>query len=131
MLLGGLAFGFGLAFSGMVRPEVVLSFLYLEDFGLLLVMGGAVVVTALAYQLGPRFLRRPLCGEFGRHKSSMRPRTLAGAAVFGLGWALSGLCPGAALASVGIGNVEALWGVGAMFAGAYAQGVWFPERTKS
>jgi uncharacterized membrane protein YedE/YeeE len=127
VLLGGLSFGFGLAWSGMAKPEVVLSFLHLEDLGLLLVMGGAVGVTMLAYQVGPRALGRALCGAFDRSTATLSARTWLGAALFGLGWAVSGLCPGAALASLGIGNVEVLWGLGAMFLGAYAQARWFPE----
>ena len=59
VLLAGALFGFGLALSTMVRPEVVLGFLRFEDFGLMLVMGGAVVVTLLAYTLAPRLLSRP------------------------------------------------------------------------
>ena len=46
-LIGGMLFGFGLALSTMVSPEVVLSFLRLQDFGLMLVMGGAVAVTVV------------------------------------------------------------------------------------
>ena len=38
----GALFGYGLALSTMIRPEVVLSFLRGQDFGLMLVMGGAV-----------------------------------------------------------------------------------------
>ena len=60
VLVSGALFGFGLALSTMVQPEVVLSFLRFQDWGLMLVMGGAVVVTVLAYQLAPRLLRRPL-----------------------------------------------------------------------
>lgn len=45
-LVTGILFGFGLSVSTMVRPEVVLSFLRFADLGLLLVLGGAVVVTA-------------------------------------------------------------------------------------
>ena len=44
----GALFGFGLAFSTMIQPRVVLSFLRFEDMGLMLVLGGAVVVTFLA-----------------------------------------------------------------------------------
>jgi uncharacterized membrane protein YedE/YeeE len=44
--------------------------------------------------------------------------------IFGAGWGLSGICPGAAYASLGIGNVPILWAVGGMFVGAYLQGVW-------
>ena len=127
VLLGGVAFGFGLALSGMAKPEVVLSFLHLEDLGLLLVMGGAVGVTTLAYQLGPRYLARPALGTFEPYRASLNRRTILGAALFGLGWGVCGLCPGAALASLGIGNTEVLWGIGGMFLGAYVQGVRFPE----
>ena len=48
VLLGGALFGFGLAASTMIQPQVVLSFLRWQDFGLVLVMGGGVVLTALA-----------------------------------------------------------------------------------
>jgi uncharacterized membrane protein YedE/YeeE len=47
-LAAGALFGFGLSLSGMVRPEVVLSFLRFEDWGLMLVMGGAVAVVLFA-----------------------------------------------------------------------------------
>jgi uncharacterized membrane protein YedE/YeeE len=43
---------------------------------------------------------------------------LAGAALFGIGWGISGYCPGPAIASLGFGNPEAWWFVPAMFLGA-------------
>ena len=49
VLVSGMLFGFGLALSTMVSPEVVLSFLQWRDAGLMLVMGGALLVTLLAY----------------------------------------------------------------------------------
>ena len=71
VLTAGALFGFGLALSTMVRPEVVLGFLRFQDFGLMLVMGGAVVVTLLAYKLAPRLLVRPLLGgSFHAHPSA-------------------------------------------------------------
>lgn len=127
VLLGGLAFGVGLAWSGMAEPEVVLSFLHLEDLGLLLVMGGAVLVTSVAYRFGPRLLREPVCGTFEIVHRPPVARACAGAVVFGLGWGLSGVCPGAALASLGIGNTEVLLWLLAAFAGAWVQARWFPE----
>ena len=48
VLVCGALFGFGLALSTMVQPEVVLSFLRFQDFGLMLVMGGAVLVADAA-----------------------------------------------------------------------------------
>ena len=55
-LAAGMLFGFGLSVSTMIRPEVVLSFLRFQDFGLMLVMGGAVIVVLLAYKLAPRLM---------------------------------------------------------------------------
>jgi uncharacterized membrane protein YedE/YeeE len=125
VFVGGLVFGVGLAVSEMARPEVVLDFLQFEDFGLLLVMGGAAAVTATAYLvLGRSGGRAPLSGrEYGRRLKSMDRNVLVGGTVFGVGWGISGICPGAAYASLGIGNVTILWAVSGMFAGAYLQGV--------
>lgn len=125
--IGGMLFGFGLALSGMTKQEVVLSFLQLRDLGLLLVMGGAVVVTAAGFRLGPRLFRRPACGAFESVRAVFSRRTVIGAALFGVGWGLSGLCPGSAIASLGTGNFPVLIGIAAMFLGAYVQGRVFPD----
>ncbi len=128
LLAGGL-FGFGLSLSTMVQPEVVLSFLRFEDWGLMLVMGGAVVVTLLAYQLVPRVLGRPLLGErFHAHVSEWNRDTLTGAALFGIGWGLCGVCPGPAIAGLGTGNWDLLWAIGGIAAGALAQGLMASRR---
>ena len=84
-LLAGALFGFGLSYATMIRPEVVLSFLRFQDFGLMLVMGGAVLVVLLAYQLAPRWLARPLLDDhFHSHPSVWNRDTLVGAALFGV-----------------------------------------------
>lgn len=128
VLAGGMLFGFGLAWSTMIRPEVVLSFLRFQDFGLLLVLGGAVVVTAIAYQLAPRLMRKPLLEPaFGKHPSVLDAGTLGGAAIFGVGWGLSGVCPGPAIAGLGAGNWPLLIALAGMFAGAWAHG-WLMSR---
>ena len=130
ILVGGLVFGFGLAYSHMARPEVVLDFLQFEDFGLVFVMFGGAAVTGVAFFLAPRlFGRAPLTGDsFERRLKSFDRNVLVGGAIFGVGWGLSGICPGAAYASLGIGNVTILWALGGMFIGAYLQGYW---RTRS
>ena len=128
VLLGGIVFGFGLTWSTMIRPEVVLSFLRFQDFGLLLVLGGAVVVTAVAYRLAPRLMRKPLFeAAFGRHASALDAATLGGSAIFGIGWGLSGVCPGPAIAGLGAGNWPLLIALAGMFAGAWAHG-WLQSR---
>ena len=128
VLAAGMLFGYGLALSTMIRPEVVLSFLRFQDYGLLLVLGGAAGVTLVAYQLGPRVLRKPLVADtFGVHPSALNARTLGGAAIFGVGWGLCGVCPGPALAGLGAGNWPLVISVLAMLAGAYVQGRWFGD----
>jgi len=129
VLAAGVLFGAGLALSTMIRPEIVLGFLHFQDQGLLLVLGGAVVVTLLAYQLAPRLLGRPLAAEkFGAHPAVLDRRTIAGAAIFGIGWGMCGVCPGPAVASVGAGNWPVLWAFAGMLAGAWAQGRFSPGR---
>lgn len=121
--LGGLLFGAGLALSQMARPEVVLDFLQLEDFGLLFVMGGGAVVTGIAIAIATRLdVTAPLTGAaYRRRLRSMDRDVLAGGVIFGVGWGLSGICPGAAYASVGIGNYPILVAIAAMLVGAYAK----------
>lgn len=123
VLLSGMLFGFGLALSTMVKPEVVLSFLHWQDMGLLLVLGGAVIVTFIAYHLVPRMMKKPIAGEkFGVHPSEMSARTIGGAALFGVGWGLCGVCPGPAIAGIGVGNWPILIALAGLVLGAYVQG---------
>ena len=126
VLLSGILFGFGLAFSTMVKPEVVLSFLRFTDMGLLLVLGSGVMVTLLAYQVLPRLMKKPLLeNAFGKHASELNRDTILGAAIFGVGWGLCGVCPGPAIAGLGVGNWPLLIALAGIFAGAYVQGRWF------
>ncbi|MCX7246919.1 MAG: YeeE/YedE thiosulfate transporter family protein [Burkholderiales bacterium] len=123
-LAAGALFGFGLSFSTMIRPEVVLSFLRLQDFGLMLVMGGAVLVVLLAYKLAPRLLQRPLLDDhFHEHPSVWNRDTAVGAALFGVGWGICGVCPGPAIAGLGTGNWSLLWALAGIALGVLVQGL--------
>lgn len=123
VLLSGALFGYGLARSTMVSPEVILSFLMWKDFGLLLVLGGAVAVTLLTYRLAPQVMKKPLVGiTFGKHPAELSRRTLTGAAIFGIGWGLCGVCPGPAIAGLGCGNWPVLYALGGILAGAFVHG---------
>jgi hypothetical protein len=126
ILLGGMIFGFGLGFSHMARPEVVLDFLQFEDFGLLFVMFGGAAVTGLTFFVAPRLLDGAVLNgdRFERRLKSFDTNVLVGGGIFGVGWGLSGICPGAAYASLGVGNITILWALAGMFLGAYIQGVW-------
>ena len=119
--LCGIVFGAGLAVSGMTNPAKVLAFL--DVFGhwdptLAFVMGGAVVVSAFGFAQARR-LDRSWLGEAIAipTRSDLDAPLLAGAAIFGVGWGLVGLCPGPALASLVRGSVEIFVFVAAMLAG--------------
>ena len=123
VVVSGALFGFGLALSTMIRPEVVLDFLRFTDFGLLLVLGGAVTVALLAYQMAPRLLKRALLNEnFAQRPTATLKTTLIGSALFGVGWGICGVCPGPAIAGLGAGNWPLAIVVVAMLLGAYVQG---------
>lgn len=125
VLLCGTLFGFGLAWSTMIQPEVVLSFLRFEDWGLMLVMGGAIALTLPAYQLARRLLGgQPLLGgDFEVRQSRLDRPTLVGAAIFGIGWGLCGVCPAPAIAGLGVGNWDLLVALAGIAVGALLQGL--------
>ena len=103
-LVSGVLFGAGLAMSGMTDPNKILNFLDVTgrwDPSLLLVMAGAVPLSALAFHLGRR-RERPLFDARFLLPTNTRldgPLVL-GSALFGLGWGLGGYCPGPAIASL-------------------------------
>lgn len=120
-LLVGLLFGAGLALSDMVNPARVLAFLDVAgrwDPTLAFVMGGALVPSAIGYAIA-RKLRRPLFASEFRipENRTIEPRLLAGAAIFGAGWGLVGLCPGPAIASLAFGLWQGWLFVAAMMIG--------------
>jgi uncharacterized membrane protein YedE/YeeE len=119
-LLSGLLFGSGLALSGMINPTKVLNFF--DVFGtwdpsLLFVMAGALVVTFLGYRLAARRTTPFFAAAFSLpERKTIDSQLLVGAAVFGVGWGLSGLCPGPAVASLTTVSLEPLVFLAAMSA---------------
>ncbi|MCL6655702.1 transporter, partial [Agrobacterium rubi] len=108
----GVLFGLGLVISDMVNPARVLAFLDVTgswDPSLAFVMGGALIPSSLAYAVKRRRLRPVLDNQF--HVPSNKTidgKLLSGAALFGLGWGLVGLCPGPALAALVTARWEAV-----------------------
>ena len=120
-LLAGTLFGLGLAVSGMMNPAKVTGFLDVAgnwDPTLAFVMGGALVITVPAFRL---ILKRPrpILGDgFALPtKSALDARLLGGAALFGVGWGLSGFCPGPAVAALVTRLTPVFAFVAAMMAG--------------
>lgn len=109
----GLVFGIGLWLSGMANPLKVQDFLDVTgtwDPSLLLVMGGAVAVTLVAF---PPILKLKQL----KFPSEIDWRLVIGAALFGVGWGLGGYCPGPALTALSGLTVEVFVFVAAMVAG--------------
>lgn len=109
-LIVGLVFGIGLIISGMTNPAKVLSFLDLAglwDPSLALVMGGAIAVGTVAFQVA-RKRSMSLLGDPIRLPSAIQVdrRLLVGGLAFGVGWGLAGFCPGPALASLVTGGAK-------------------------
>jgi uncharacterized membrane protein YedE/YeeE len=121
----GALFGLGLHVGGMTDPTNVQSFLDL--FGawrpqLMGVMGGGMAVAALLYAVARR-RDTPLLALRWRwpDATAIDAPLLAGSALFGIGWALAGFCPGPALVAMGSGSTEAALFVAAMLAGGWLQ----------
>ncbi len=126
--LTGVVFGLGISISGMANPAKVLNFFDIAgawDPSLAFVMGGALAVTALGYRF---VLRRPAPALDARFHlptaTRIDARLIGGSALFGVGWGLSGFCPGGALPAVGTLDPSVLLFVAALLAGmALARGL--------
>ena len=120
-LVSGTIFGAGLALGGMTDPARVRGFLDLFgdwDPTLAFVMGGAVLVMAVAWFIQRRMQRPLLATSFSLpDRSDLTPRLIGGSALFGVGWGIAGLCPGPGFASLAIAPASAAIFVAAMLAG--------------
>jgi uncharacterized membrane protein YedE/YeeE len=120
-LFAGALFGLGLAISGMVDPAKVIGFLDVAgdwDPTLAFVMGGALLVTIPAFRLIFKRSRPVLADEFELPtKKDLDARLLGGSALFGVGWGLSGFCPGPAVTALATGLTPVFAFVAAMIAG--------------
>lgn len=119
--LVGLIFGLGLIVSGMTNPAKVIGFLDLAgawDPSLAFVMGGAISIGAGAFTIAKK-RQRSLLGEPIRlsNVTEIDKSLLAGSLVFGIGWGLSGFCPGPAVVSAAAGQPKAMIFVVSMLAG--------------
>ena len=125
--VAGSLFGLGLLVSQMTNPAKVLAFL--DVFGdwdpsLAFVMGGALLVTAVGY----RFVLRREAPRFADGfrlpgRTDLDARLVGGAALFGMGWGLVGLCPGPALSSLSFGGMLA-----AVFTVTMVASMWLTKR---
>ena len=123
-LLSGALFGTGLIVSDMIDPSRVLAFLDIAsgqwDPTLAFVMAGAITPMLLAWRYAAT-RRKPVFGETfpAPATGGLNTKLFAGAASFGAGWGLVGLCPGPALTALSIGGWPVALFIGAMIAGFF------------
>jgi len=126
--LSGLLFGAGLVVSDMINPARVLAFLDVLgawDPTLGFVMVGALFPMSIAWALVRRLGRRTIMGDtvIIPKGTPIDRKLIGGAAIFGVGWGLVGLCPGPALAALGLGEPSVWLFVAAMLMGIAARKV--------
>jgi hypothetical protein len=105
-LISGIVFGLGIAISGMGNPAKVMNFfdpLGTWDPSLAFVMGGALVTTAIGYRLLFGARRAPVLDTRFHLPTgtAIDARLIGGSALFGVGWGISGFCPGGAIPALG------------------------------
>jgi len=128
-LLCGVVFSLGLLVSGMVEPAKVIGFLDLAghwDPSLAFVMLGAIATNALPMRLAMRRQRSLLlhCPMELPKATQITGRLIAGSVVFGVGWGLSGICPGPALVNLGTAQPDRLLFFLCMLAGMGGYELW-------
>ncbi len=129
-LVSGVIFGIGLAIAQMTDPEKVKNFLDIAaissggwDPSLAFVMGGAAVVAFFGLRLN-KVMQKPIAEPVFHvaTKTRLDRQLVVGSALFGIGWGISGLCPGPAVADLGIVPQSVAIFVMAMLAGSWLTG---------
>jgi uncharacterized membrane protein YedE/YeeE len=118
--ISGLVFAIGLVISGMTNPAKVIGFLDFAgdwDPSLAFVMVGGILVHATLYPIVMR-AKAPWVGEFQiPTRRDIDGRLVLGATMFGIGWGLSGFCPGPAIVSLASLGPSALVFGGTLYIG--------------
>ena len=122
-LVSGIIFGVGLVISEMINPKKVLGFLDLFgnwDPSLAFVMIGALIISSPSFHI-IKNKEKPLFAEKFNYSNNkeLNNRLIVGSALFGAGWGLGGLCPGPAISSIALINIDSITFVFAMFFGFY------------
>jgi len=117
----GILFAIGLGLSGMTLPQKIIGFLDVLgewDPSLMFVMGGALAVNIVAFRLTVRRDKPLFAAAFQvPTRRDLDARLISGAALFGIGWGLSGFCPGPAITAISSLSMGPVLFVGSMAAG--------------
>ena len=122
-LISGIIFGIGLVISQMINPEKVLGFLDLFgnwDPSLAFVMIGALIIASPMFHLIKKKEKPLFVDSFNYSKNKeINNKLIIGSVLFGAGWGLGGLCPGPAISSIALLNINSISFVVSMFFGFY------------
>jgi uncharacterized membrane protein YedE/YeeE len=133
--VSGALFGVGLYVSQMVDPLKVLRFLDFTaiptggwDPSLAFVIVPAIVVMFVAVRIG-RWRQQPVFDTTFHEPEFKKIDTplVAGAAIFGVGWGMSGICPGPAISLIAFWPQSLLIFLVALFVGSYAGALVIPS----
>ena len=119
-LAAGIFFGFSLSRSGASHYNYIHYMFTGEDLKLALLMGTAIIVGALSMFLLKALGNKDVNGkEIRINRKPFNKNTIIGGIIFGIGWAVSGACPGTVLAQIGEGKVLGLVTFSGMLFGTY------------
>ena len=122
-LVCGIIFGIGLTVSQMIDPAKVLGFLNIFenwDPSLAFVMIGALIISSPFFHLFKNNNKPIFADKFSyTNNKEINKKLIVGSSLFGAGWGLAGLCPGPAIASLALLNINSAILAVAMFVGFY------------
>ncbi|MCF6282540.1 MAG: YeeE/YedE family protein [Candidatus Polarisedimenticolaceae bacterium] len=124
-LLFGIAFGYILIKSGVSNYDVIREMFLLQSWHLYGVLATAVTTTFVLTQIMKRLETKAiLTGQpIDMSVKKLTKNHLYGGLICGLGWAITGACPGPALAQVGFGTMAGIFTMAGAFLGTYLYGV--------
>ncbi len=128
--LFGLSFGYFLSKGRATDYDSILNMFLFREFQLFGLIATAILVTALGIFLLKKKGGKSVAGEkIEWNQVEFRKDRLIGAALFGVGWALSGACPGTAVAQLGEGKISAVFTVVGILVGVWAYRLWMGDES--
>jgi uncharacterized protein len=119
-LILGTLFGFALSRAGATNYDIIADMFKFKNPQLYFVIGTAFFLNLIAYQV---LKRAGVSGRYGAPLNlpdrTFHPGIIPGAMIFGVGWAITGTCPGTAMAQLGEGHLAALIVIAGTFVGAW------------
>ena len=127
-LIFGMIFGFILSRVGATDYSKIINMFLLKDLHLMFVIGSAIIVGIIGMQILKRTRLKTITGK----EIVMKPKdrhwgNIIGGLIFGVGWAITGSCPGTIITQIGEGKLAALLSFLGIMVGTYLFGVLYPK----